>query len=591
MTEKDGFSRFIINPMVQTFLVYISAGWIVLEMTEYFINNYNLTERFRDILLIILIIGLPVAVFLSWFMRRDREKDTEKEESLLRLMLKRPWFSIPGLLVMILLVFSAVRFVYNQDHRRSGDGEITGIDKMLREGGTEVSLAVLPFTNLMGGEDQDWLVSGQHETLIHELSRISQFKPLRIVSRSTVNAFKNYDKTIPELAREIHVDYLVEASVTGNKDSVSLQLRLIQVDPEENVVWAESCSSDYSNILKLHSQLASHIAKKMNLDMGDKEKDITGDNRQVNPESYKAYLRGMHQLNQSSPESFKRGMEYLQEAVDLDPADPFALAGLALGYLEIAHSPMDPGDALPKAEAAAARAFKLDTNLAEVYMALGEVYLYRTWDFNKAEEYLLKAIEINPNLAMAHYHYSWALCLFGRMEEAILEHKLAQKYDPFNPKHTAWLGELYNYEEQYEKAMETALEALEIQEDFHVGLLVLGHAYLGMGRSQEAVEIHRKMVEVGPWWLFNLGSTYAYAGYPDSALQILEKLEAMEPSGWNAYGMAKIHVSLGNYDEALKWIEYEPHHAFAAWTAVMPEFKPMYSNADFCKFVEELDLP
>ncbi|RLD84355.1 MAG: hypothetical protein DRJ10_01380, partial [Bacteroidetes bacterium] len=162
----------------------------------------------------------------------------------------------------------------------------------------EVSIAVLPFKNYTGKSDQNWLVEGQHEILINELSKISQVKPLRVISRSTVNSFKNYDKSIPDLAREINVEFLVEASVFSFGDSITLQLRLIQVYPKENVVLAQSYSSDFSNILKLHSNIAGQIAKKMNINLSSKDIAKLPQAPTVNPESYKAYLRGMYHIHQ-----------------------------------------------------------------------------------------------------------------------------------------------------------------------------------------------------------------------------------------------------------------------------------------------------
>jgi tetratricopeptide (TPR) repeat protein len=412
-----------------------------------------------------------------------------------------------------------------------------------------------------------------------------------VISRSTVNAFKNYDKPLPEIARDIDVEYLVEASVLSAGDSITLQLRLIQAYPEENVVWAESCSSTFTNILKLHNSIAGQMAEKMNIDLSPEEKEKLPSPRQVNPESYKAYLRGMYHLNQLTPEGMEKGLEYLHEAIRIDPAEPFAHAGLALGYLEIAHGPLDPGDALPKAEAAATQAFKLDSTLAEVHTALGEVYLYRLWEFDKAKKHLQRAIEINPNIAMAHYHYSWALYLWGQIEEAIKEHILAQKYDPFNPLHTAWLGALYCYDDQFEMAINTALESFEIQRDYPAGYYVLGATYLNMGNPDKALEAHKKLAELYPWWTWPLGFSYAVTGHTDEAEKILEELEQGKMNGWKAYGLALIYSGLGNKDKALEYLFFEPHHAFTAWAAVLPEFEILHGDPRFQDFLERLNLP
>jgi TolB-like protein/Flp pilus assembly protein TadD len=586
MADNKNIKKLISSPVVHTLLIYISGGWIVLEMADYFISHYDLTERFRDILLIIMIIGLPLALVLTWVFTREQDEKEEKGVGLFKIMLKRPWFSIPGLIVIALLIFSAVRYVYRHS---SGEATFSNIAAAMQQ--PEVSLAVLPFTSFTGSTDQDWLIAGQHETLIHELSKISQIRPLRIISRSTVDAFQNYDKPVTEVAREINVDYLVEASILTSEDTVTLQLRLIHLDPEENVVWAETSSSDFSHILRFYSNLAQQIVRRVNLGLSPEEERIMGTEREINPECYKAYLRGMYNLNLLTPEGMEKGLEYMHEAISIDPAEPFAHAGLALGYLEVAHSPLDPGDALTKAEAAASQAFRLDTSMAEIYTALGEVYLYELWKFDMAKEYLEKALRINPNLAIAHYHYAWALYLFGDTEGAIREHLLAQKYDPFNPLHFAWMGILYYSNGQLEEAFDAVQESFDIQPDYAAGYYVLGMAYLQAGEPEKALEAHQKLSELYPWWAWGLGYTYAVTGHTREAKEIAAQMEAVEPNNWNAVGLTQIYTALGNLDKAFEWLNYEPHHAFTAWAAVQPEFSEMRKDPRFEDFLARLNLP
>jgi TolB-like protein/Flp pilus assembly protein TadD len=581
--------KIISSPVVQAFLIYISGGWIVLEMTDYFISNYDLTERFRDILLILMIIGLPITLFLTWIFTREKTKEDEKGVGIFKVMLKRPWFSIPGVVVLSLLIFSAVRYVYRYSTEVADSSLYQNISDAMAE--AEVSLAVLPFTSFFGDSDQDWLIAGQHETLIHELSRISQIRPLRIISRSTVDAFNNYEKPIAEIAREIDVDYLVEASVQASTDSVTLQLRLVHVTTEENVVWAETSSSDFRHILQFYSKLAHQIARRVDLGLSPDEEEQLGTKREINPDCYKAYLRGMYHLNLLTPEGLESGLEYLHEAVHLDPAEPFAYAGLALGYLEVAHGPLDPGDALTKAEAAASKAFKLDTTLAEIYTALGEVYLYELWKFDLAKEYLEKALRINPNLAIAHYHYAWGLYLFGDLEGAIREHLLAQKYDPFNPLHFSWMGVLYYDKGQIDEAYDVVKKSFEIQADYPAGYFVLGLTYLQDGKPEQAIEAHQKLAELYPWWSWGLGYTYAVTGHIAEAEEIINQLETMDPNGWIAVGLTNIYAGLGNMDKAFQWLNYEPHHAFTAWAAVQLEYKNMWDDPRFETFLDRLNLP
>ncbi len=217
--------------------------------------------------------------------------------------------------------------------------------------------------------------------------------------------------------------------------------------------------------------------------------------------------------------------------------------------------------------------------------------MYSLWEFDKGEKYFKKALELNPNSDQAHYHYSWALFLLGRMDEAIVEHELAQKYDPFNPHITAFFGLLYCYAGRYEDAIREAEKSFEMIKDYPLGYWTLGETYLAMGKEDEAIEAHKKMAEIAPPLSWMLGYTYAVTGHIEEAEKILNELEKAELSSWNAIGRAVIHGALGNMDEAYKWVDYEPHHAWIAWITCMPMFKPLHDAPQYEEFVQQLNIP
>ncbi len=458
-------------------------------------------------------------------------------------------------------------------------------------GNKEISLAILPFTNLTGTTEQDYLVKGQHDALYTELCKLSQVKPIRVVGGRTAAAMNINRQSIPDIAREINVDYIVEGSVMSFNDSILIQLRLIKVFPQEKPVMAVSYESNLRNIMKLHSNIAGQISQKINLELTPQNLAVLPRSKEINPDAYKAYLRGMYEITKYTPEDKENGLKLLHEAVALDPGEAFAYVGLALGYLEIAHSPMDTGDALGKAEAAVNTALRIDSTLTELYAALAEVYLYYTWDFEKAEKYFKIALDRNPNLALAHYHYSWALYLFGDMKGAIEEHILAQKYDPFNPLHTGWLGSLYCFDGQYEKAIETSFECEKIMKDYPPTWYTLGMTYLATGKNDEAIDAFKKLVEIYPTWTWSLGYAYSELGMMDEAKEVLDDLEKEEINPWNAWSRLVLNTALGNYDEAYKWLDHKPAHAFIPWAAVMPELNKLHDQPRFKDWVKKLNLP
>jgi TolB-like protein/Flp pilus assembly protein TadD len=455
----------------------------------------------------------------------------------------------------------------------------------------EKSVALMPFKNLTGNVSNDFLAEMQHQALYQELGKISQVKPLRIVGSLTTSALEKNRMTISELAREARVDYLIEGSVLSTGDLEEIMIQLIQIFPEERLLWANNYTSDRKNILRLHNTIAEQIAQKIGLDLLPQDLVKLPQTRMVNPQSYEAYSRGMSEIEKTTEVGMKKGLEYLHEAVRIAPEDAFANTGLALGYLTIAHSSLDPGDALAKGEEYAFKAMMLDSTIAEVHAALAIAYLYKSWKFTESEKHFKRALKLNPNLDMAHYHYAWGLYLWGRMDEAIVEHKLAQKYDPYNPLHTAWLGGLYDYDGKYEEAIREALKSLEIQKDYPIGYLVLGRTYLDMGRNEEAIKIHQKLAKLYPGHLSALCLTYIATDHRKEAEKILNEIEKREVTPINAYNLATIFAALGRKDEAFKWLNYEPHHGFVAWAAVNKNFESLHGDPRWNDFLNRLNLP
>jgi len=572
MNNPSWLEKFKERKIGQTLAVYLGSAWVFIEALNFLIEKYGWEVRVLDTIIILAVFGLPAVIIYVWF----NAKFTKK--------------AIVLQLINIVLAFSVIGYNYI----RPGNINPTELrllsfmenqKKLARE---ISSIAILPFANYTGDDGQAYLASGMHDALISELGQIGA---IRVVSKTSTLSYANSQKTIKEIASELNVDAIIEASLLGADENIMVQLKLFNAFPEEQQLWAQNFDTDMSNILNLYNRVIKNIAKEIQLTLSPEQETQLAETRRVNPESHKAYLRGMYHIHQLTPDGMIKGMEYLHEAVRIDPADPFAYAGLALGYLEIAHGPFDYGGSYMKAAAAAFKAIELDTTIAEVYTALAELYMYSFWEFDKGEKYYKRALELNPNLVQAHYHYAWALCLFGRMEEAIVEHKLARDYDPLNPLYTALLGALYSYDGRYEDAIREALNSLEIQKDYPFGYWVLGETYLAMGREDEAIEAYKKVAEIAPWFNWSLGYAYALTNHRDEAGKILNELEKLEVTSWIALGRAVIYGALGKNDEAFKWLAYEPHHVWIPWVAVMPMWKPLHDDVRWKEFVKQLNIP
>jgi len=228
---------------------------------------------------------------------------------------------------------------------------------------------------------------------------------------------------------------------------------------------------------------------------------------------------------------------------------------------------MDPRPEIwPRARAAAERALRLDSTLAEAWSALGmyETYSERNWE--RAEQAYRRAHDLNPSLAENHYHYAWFLVLFGRVEEAIVEHRLGQGLDPLSPSHTAWIPSLFWYRGDNERALREARINAERYPQYPDAQYVLGESAARLGLYEEAIAAHEETAALWQGMMPVLGHTYARAGRTEDALRIVRELE-VQPNPWNARGLACIYAALGNRDEALRWLEFEPAHHWVAWDA------------------------
>ncbi len=275
-------------------------------------------------------------------------------------------------------------------------------------------------------------------------------------------------------------------------------------------------------------------------------------------------------------------MAYLHQAIEKDPADPLAYAGLAGGYNIIGHGPAPSPDALPRAKAAALKALELDETLAEAHAALAEVKLYYDWDWAGAEQAFQRALELNPNLAEAHGHYAWYLVLLGRLDEALAETKRARELDPLAPIYSAWLGQQYGFAGQYDEAIDEVRKSLELNPDFPMGLYALGSIYAAKGMYEEAIAVHQKAGAVDPDLGWLLGHTYALAGRRDEALNVLAEL-GEEYRQRNAWGVAEIYAALGEKDEGASYLilEYVPGETLAGRPALRrPAAPPELAGVD-----------
>ncbi|MFC2136671.1 helix-turn-helix domain-containing protein [Bacteroidota bacterium] len=455
----------------------------------------------------------------------------------------------------------------------------------------EKSLAVLPLDNLTGQAENSYFIDGMQDALIGELGQI---KSIRVISRTSTLRYRDSDMLLPDIAKELGVNTIVEGSVHCLGDSLCFIIQLIDVFPKERHILANEYKDGIENILMIQSSAVKDIAQKIKIKLSKEEEQLLAKSRTVDPETYKNYLQGMYHINKLTPEGIQKGLAYLQQAVQNNPDEPLAHAGIAIGYFTIAHGSSYTLDIFSKVKTAAMKALELDESLPEAHLALTMVETFNNIDWKSAMQSNERALELNPNLALARYFYGYLLRIPGRYEEGYAEMIRAKQLDPLNPVYSADLGWMYYFDGKFDKSIEECLKSIEINPEFPQAYCTLGHAYAAKGMYKKAIAANQKAEQLSVDWKWGLAHTYALAGYTDEAFKIVSELEK-RALPFDTWCISAVYAALGDGDKVFYWLEqaYQQHHPWIQWIGAG---KNQYWNAfkddpRFKDLAQRLNLP
>ena len=451
------------------------------------------------------------------------------------------------------------------------------------------SLAVLPLENLSGDASQDYFADGMTDALITELSQI---RKLRVISRTSVMQYKHTQRPLAEIARDLNVDAVVEGSVLRSNGRVRISAKLIQTSVEQNL-WADSYERDFTDVLALQSDVATAIARGIQVELSEPEASRLATSRMVVPEAYEAYLKGRFEAAKRTPDGLKSAEDYFQRAVAQDPTYAAAYAGLAETLLNLStYQIKPPSEAIP----AAKRALELDDRLAEAHSALAAIRFYHLeWDGVESE--FQRAIALNPGYATAIHWYALYLAALGRKGESITEIKLAREIDPRSLIINANVGWCYYLAGEIDKAIEEEKNTLQLDPGFIVAHGYLGQAYLEKKAYDTAIEEFRKSVSLSPGdpvRLADLGAAYAEAGKTEATHEILQRFLHAPPGEYiSPYAWATLYAGLKNKAETLAWLEkaYQERNARMVNLAVHPMFAFLRGQPGFEQLLVRMDVP
>src|SRR6266481_3295742 len=456
------------------------------------------------------------------------------------------------------------------------------------------SLAVLPLESLSNDASQDYFADGMTDELISDLGQISA---LRVISRTSVMAYKHSRKPLPQIARELNVDAVVEGTVLRSGDQVRITAQLIEASSDKHL-WSQSYEGELRDTLALQNQVASAIADQIRINVNPQEQAALKSVKLVNPQAYESFLKGRYFWNKRTADGLKVALAYFNQAIDEDPKYAPAYSGLAdtnalLGDWQ--YAVMTPNEALPKAKAAAIKALELDSALGEAHNSLALCLDGFDWDFDAAGKEFRRAIELNPSYATAHHWYAWHLALLGRYDEAISEMRRAKNSDPLSLIISSDLAELLMLAHSNDESIAESQKAIEMDPNFAFAHNQLGQAYLQKQMNLEAIAEMEKAVQLSggsPTCIANLARAYVASGRKSEAIRLLNDLkEGSNRSDSHASEIAVVHAALGDKDQAMTWLEKAYEERFNPGVLLRPGFDPLRSDVRFKDLLRRVGFP
>ncbi len=502
----------------------------------------------------------------------------------------RRWLTLPRIAllsagVLLFAVFSGLTVHF-----------VTGWESGRLNPAHKMSLVVLPLENLSGDAQQDYFADGMTDELTANLAKIGS---LRVVSRSTAMAYKGTHKPLSEIAKDLHVDAVVEGTVLRSGSRVRITAELVQVSTDHHL-WADTYESQLGDVLSLQNRVSSAIVDEIRINLTPEDKKRLAKNRSVSPAAYEDYLKGRYYWNRRSGEGFAKAIGYFEDATRRDPQYALAYAGLADCYGIIGatiYGSLPASEAAPKAKAAAIRALEIDPTLAEAETSLATAKFNYDWDWAGAAQGFQRAIQMDPRYPTAYQRYSLYSIAMGRFDDSLDQIGKARDLDPLSISINSSLGWRLYLARQYDRSIAQLRDTLEMDPSYEWSHLILGQAYEQKGEFSLAITELHKAVELShnsPLMISALAHANALSGNRQEAQKLLAQLMAQSKKQYvSPFYVAIVYVALGKNDLAMNWLDkaYADRSNGLVFLRVEPELDPLRSNARFIALQAKLNFP
>lgn len=532
--------------VIRVITVYAGAAFVTLELVSIIVDPLKLPEWTLPFMIVLVCVGFIIAVILSWIydihpeggmvktgqVFESKAEDIPKSSDTWKIASYISFVVILGLIVLNVLP-------------RSGKKEV--LDK---------SIAVLPFVNLSEEAGNEYFVDGLVEDL---LNRISVIEELKVISRTTSERYRvKGDKTVPQIADELQVSYILEGSVQRYGEKARITVQLIDAKNDDHV-WADSYDRNIQDVFQTQSEIATRIASELDAILTAGQKVLINEERTNNIEAFELYQMGQFYWNKRTGEGYAKSIGYFERAIEKDPGYGLAYAGLADTYhLMALQGYSDRIGGRDKAEDLALRALELDGSLAEAYTVLGDLYTYVDWEWEKADDAFQRALALNPNYSTAHQYYAEYLSIVGQHEKARMHINRAVELDPLSFVIRNINARIYFNQGKFEEALRELDICDEIQEGHRWTYSWRFYCYWQLGQQDPAFEALREYMVTSKTHAYD--PVRAEQIYLESGLiAVLEWIVTIDMTTaeeeMQQYVIARNLALLGKDEEVLDWLE------------------------------------
>jgi len=587
MNLRNFFAELKRRNVYKVAIAYGVVAWLLMQVASQIFPFFEIPNWAVRLVVLLLIIGFPVALILAWAFELTPEgiKRTESADELPKKSGRsRAWVYVVTIAGAISVgLFFVGR--YTASIKQGGPTEIA-----------TKSIAVLPFENLSDDKANAYFADGIQEEILTRLSKIAD---LKVISRTSTQRFKSAPNNLVEIAKQLGVANILEGSVQRSADQVRVNVQLVKAATDAHL-WADTFDRKVTDVFAVESEIAKAVADSLQAKLSGSEQSAIAARPTGNSEAHDLYLRGRYFVGKRGADNLRRAIDYFSQAIAMDPNYALAYAGLADSYALLPEwSTESPAEYLPKAKAAANKALALDNTLAEAHTSLGLLLFKYDGNLRESKREFERAIALNPNYAAAHYFFGHEVLLpIGEFDKAIAEMNRAVELDPFSVIINANFGFCYVDARRYPEAITQFRKAAELDPSLplpHIGLAV---AYELSGQREQAITEYHKAYDLGQHtdtpagWTDLLAHSYVLKGERAKALQLLDQFKALEQRGEaQAFLVALVYVSLGDKNQAIEWLQrsYEnKEFNFIAYINVNPLLDPLRGDPRFEALAEKV---